>query len=157
MNNLGLAGNSAKRRFFHDLKLHGRSAPRQDGITAIGFAVLAVFVGMFAFGTIRLTPVYLNYMKVAGVIDGVYEEFDGQNPSRAAIRTSISRRFGVESVSVIDELHDAGFDDSVQHPDDPAVYVACSQCEAFVVNGLAIHEAGCPNDLKPPTGEPNGR
>jgi len=102
MNNLGLAGNSAKRRFFHDLKLHGRSAPRQDGITAIGFAVLAVFVGMFAFGTIRLTPVYLNYMKVAGVIDGVYEEFDGQNPSRAAIRTSISRRFGVESVSVID-------------------------------------------------------
>jgi len=101
MSNLGLAGRSAERRFFHDLKLHGRSAPRQDGITAIGFAVLAVFVGVFAFGLLRLTPVYLNYMKVAGVIDGVHEEFNGRGPTRAVIRTSISRRFGVESVSVI--------------------------------------------------------
>jgi len=70
-------------------------------MTAVGFMVLAVFVGLFAFAAIRLTPVYLNYMKVAGVLNGVFEEFDSQNPTRAAIRTSISRRFGVESVSVI--------------------------------------------------------
>jgi hypothetical protein len=43
----------------------------------------------------------LRLPRYASVINGVYEEFDGQNPSRAAIRTSISRRFGVESVSVI--------------------------------------------------------
>ncbi len=76
-------------------------APREKGMTTVGFLVLAVFVGLFAFGAIRLTPVYLNYMKVVGVVNGVYDEFDGQNPSRAAIRTSISRRFGVESVSEI--------------------------------------------------------
>ncbi len=70
-------------------------------MTAVGFMVLAVFVGLFAFAAIRLTPVYLNYMKVAGVLNGVFDEFDSQNPTRAAIRTSISRRFGVESVSVI--------------------------------------------------------
>lgn len=70
-------------------------------MTAVGFLLLAVFVGLFAFAAIRLTPVYLNYMKVAGVLNGVFEEFDSQNPTRAAIRTSISRRFGVESVSVI--------------------------------------------------------
>ena len=70
-------------------------------MTAVGFIVLAIFVGLFAFASIRLTPIYLNYMKVAGVLNGVYDEFDGQNPTRAAIRTSISRRFGVESVSVI--------------------------------------------------------
>jgi len=58
-------------------------------------------VGLFAFASIRLTPVYLNYMKVAGVLDGVYKEFDSQNPSRNAIVTSIRRRFDVESVSVI--------------------------------------------------------
>jgi hypothetical protein len=75
--------------------------PREAGITAVGFIALVIFVGLFAFATIRLTPVYLNYMKVAGVLEGVYEEYDGQNPTRAAIRTSISRRFGVESVSVI--------------------------------------------------------
>ncbi len=80
--------------------MHGR-ARREHGMTTVGFLLLAVFVGLFAFGAIRLTPVYLNYMKVSGVVNGVYDEFDGQNPSRAAIRTSISRRFGVESVSEI--------------------------------------------------------
>lgn len=75
--------------------------PRQAGMTTLGFLILVVFVGLFAFAFIRLTPVYLNYMKVAGVLDGVHKEFDGQNPSRNAIRTSISRRFDVESVSQI--------------------------------------------------------
>ena len=56
---------------------------------------------MFAFAAIRLTPVYLNYMKVVGVVDGVFKEFDGQNASRTMIRTSIARRFDVESVSQI--------------------------------------------------------
>lgn len=86
---------------FRRVKLIGRMKSPQAGITALGFLILAIFVGLFAFASIRLTPVYLNYMKVAGVLDGVFKEFDGQNPSRAAIRTSISRRFDVESVGVI--------------------------------------------------------
>ncbi len=76
------------------------SAPKgQGGMTTLGFIILATFIGLFAFAAIRLTPVYLNYIKVAGVVDGVFEEFDGQNASRAVIRTSIVRRFSVESVS----------------------------------------------------------
>ena len=70
-------------------------------MTTVGFLVLVIFVGLFVFGGIRLTPIYLNYLKVACVLDGVYEEFDSQNPSRAAIQTSVNRRFEVESVSVI--------------------------------------------------------
>lgn len=76
-------------------------ARRQVGATLLGYIILVGFVGVFAFGAIRLTPVYLNYMKVASVVDGVFKEFDGQNPARAAIRSSISRRFDVESVSII--------------------------------------------------------
>jgi len=79
----------------------GRTAAKQAGITTVGFLILAVFIGLFAFAFIRLTPVYLNYMKVAGVLEGVHKEFDSQNASRNAIRTSISRRFDVESVSEI--------------------------------------------------------
>ena len=71
----------------------------QGGMTTLGFIILATFIGLFAFAAIKLTPIYLNYMKVAGVVDGVYEEFDGQNASRSDIRTSIVRRFSVESVS----------------------------------------------------------
>lgn len=70
-------------------------------MTTLGLIVLVAFVGLFAFAGIRLTPVYLNYMKVLGVINGVHEEFDGANPTRGAIRDSISRRFDVESVSEI--------------------------------------------------------
>jgi hypothetical protein len=76
-------------------------AKRQAGITLLGLIILAAFIGVFAFGAIRLTPVYLNYMKVVGVIEGVREEFDGQNAARADIRRSIGRRFDVESVGVI--------------------------------------------------------
>lgn len=78
-----------------------RNRSRQAGVTAIGFIILAVFVGLFAFAAIRLTPVYLNYMKIAGVLDGVYKEFDSQGPTRNAVVTSVRRRFDVESVGVI--------------------------------------------------------
>lgn len=74
---------------------------RQAGITTLGFIILSLFIGLIAFAAIRLTPVYLNYMKVVGVVDGVVKEFDGQKPTRQPMRKSISRRFDVESVSVI--------------------------------------------------------
>lgn len=83
----------------HSRELAARRSQR--GMTTLGFIILAVFVGLFAFAAIRLTPVYLNYMKVAGVIEGVHEEFDGRGPSSAMIRNSIVRRFSVESVTVI--------------------------------------------------------
>lgn len=73
----------------------------QAGITTLGMIILVVFIGLFAFAGLRLMPVYLNYMKVVGAINGAVEEFDGQAPTRAAIRSSISRRFDVESVAII--------------------------------------------------------
>lgn len=88
------------RRFRHPTPMK-RTQARQVGITTVGFLILAVFIGLFAFAGMRLSPVYLNYMKVAGVLDGVFKEFDSQNPSRASLQKSIRRRFDVESVSVI--------------------------------------------------------
>jgi hypothetical protein len=70
-------------------------------MTTVGMLILVAFVGIFAFAGLRLTPVYLNYMKVLGVINGVQEEFDGANATRNAIRSSIARRFDVESVGQI--------------------------------------------------------
>ena len=70
-------------------------------MTTVGMIVLLAFVGLFAFAAIRLTPVYLNYLKVAGVVDGVRTEFDGRNPTRSQIRSSITRRFDVESVGEV--------------------------------------------------------
>ena len=78
------------------MKLDSRR--RQAGMTTLGLIILVSFIGIFAFAGIRLSPVYLNYMKVAGVITGVHKEFDGANATRSAIRSSISRRFDIESV-----------------------------------------------------------
>jgi len=78
-----------------------RSAKRQAGMTTLGLLILVSFIGIFAFAGLRLTPVYLNYMKVAGVISGVHKEFDGANATRGAIRTSIARRFDIDSVGEI--------------------------------------------------------
>jgi len=70
-------------------------------MTTLGIAILTFFLGLFAFGGIRLVPVYLNYMKIVGVINGVVAEFEGQNANRTAVRRSIARRFDVDSVSEI--------------------------------------------------------
>jgi len=78
-----------------------RMKKRQAGITTLGLIILVAFVGLFAFAGIRLSPVYLNYMKVVGVVDGVRDEFDGTGASGSQIRSSISRRFDIESVGEI--------------------------------------------------------
>ena len=78
-----------------------RMRKRQAGMTTLGLIILVSFIGMFAFAGLRLTPVYLNYFKVVGVVEGVREEFDGNNATRSGIRSSISRRFDIESVGII--------------------------------------------------------
>jgi uncharacterized protein DUF4845 len=84
------------RRAFGD-----RLAHRQRGMTTLGIVILVIFIGLFAFAAMRLTPIYLNYLKVAGVIDGVFDEYDSKSPTRPELLVSIRRRFGVESVDVI--------------------------------------------------------
>lgn len=40
----------------------------------------------------------------------------------------------------------SGFDRSTQKAFSDAIYIRCSQCEAICVNGIPIHETGCPNE-----------
>ena len=106
-----------------------RSLRRQAGMTTIGMIIVACCVGLIAFAGLRVTPVYLNYMKVSGVLTGVRDEFEGQGASRASIRTSIERRFDIESVTEIEvkdikiTSEDAGFSVSATY-DHPAPFIA---------------------------------
>ena len=92
----GLIRTASRQHAFGD-----RMPGRQRGMTTIGIIILVSFIGLFAFAAMRLTPIYLNYLKVAGVINGVYDEYDSQNPTRNELLKSIRRRFGVESVDEI--------------------------------------------------------
>jgi len=101
----------------------GRSVMRrqQRGMTTLGLIILVCFLGLFAFGFIRLTPVYLNYFKVVGVVNGAVEEYDGKGASAGVIRQYVQRRFDIESVSelrsrdVSVKAVDGGFEVSAQY------------------------------------------
>jgi len=71
---------------------------RQQGITAIGFVVLAAFIGIFVFAGLRLTPVYLESMKVRTVLNDIRVNLDGQGASAQNIRTAIGKRLNIEMI-----------------------------------------------------------
>ncbi len=48
------------------------------------------------------------------------------------------------TISTVQRLRDRGFDRSEAVPFQTRWHVACSRCEAAVLNGLACHERGCP-------------
>jgi hypothetical protein len=73
---------------------------RQAGITFIGWLFLLAPVAVVGYAAIRLTPVYLNYMKVAKALEQTASEnsSEGQvNP--AAVRSAIEKRFDIDGVS----------------------------------------------------------
>lgn len=79
---------------------------RQEGVTAIGFLILAAFIGMFAWAFLQVVPFYLEQMKVASVLNDVKTNLDGQKASASQIRTSIGKRLNIE---MIDVLHQRDF------------------------------------------------
>ncbi len=72
---------------------------RQAGITFIGWVVLLVPVAIVAYGAIRLTPVYLNYMKVTKAMKQTAEESGGGQVSPVEVRKSLEKRLDIESVN----------------------------------------------------------
>lgn len=73
---------------------------RQRGMTFIGWLFLLTPVAIVGYAAIRLTPVYMNYMKVARALDQTATEYrDDQSVTAQRIRTSIEKRFDIESVN----------------------------------------------------------
>lgn len=75
---------------------------RERGVTFLGWVVLLIPVGLMLYAGIRLTPVFLEYMKIASTLEQVSEEFKGDPTDARAIRVAIERRFDIEDVRVID-------------------------------------------------------
>ena len=71
---------------------------RQQGMTAIGMLALAAILGLVGFAALRLTPIYLEHMKVLQILSDVKVELDGLETSLARLRASIGYRLNIESV-----------------------------------------------------------
>ena len=72
---------------------------KQRGITMIGWLVLLVPIALLVYAGIRLTPVYLNYMKVTRSIEQTSRQLMEEDTVTAqSIRTTLQKHFDIESV-----------------------------------------------------------
>lgn len=75
---------------------------QQQGMTAIGFVIFACFAGLFVFAGLRLTPIYLEQMKIASTLMDVKADLDGTKTTVSQIRTAINKRLDIEMVRGMD-------------------------------------------------------
>lgn len=72
---------------------------RQRGVTFLGWLFLLIPVAMVVYAGIRLTPVYLNYMRVARSLEETASAFgNGAGADTRSIRNTLERHFEVDSI-----------------------------------------------------------
>jgi hypothetical protein len=72
---------------------------RQRGVTAIGWMFLLIPIAIVLYAGIRLTPIYLNYMKVARSLEQVQDSTESSEiPTAVAARRAVERYFDIEGV-----------------------------------------------------------
>lgn len=71
---------------------------RQQGITAIGFIIIASLVAMIGYGAVRLIPVYLTQMNIVKLMKDLKDEYDGTGPSQARLMAAIGKQLDVDAV-----------------------------------------------------------
>lgn len=73
----------------------------ERGVTFLGWVIILVPIAVVFYAGIRLTPVYLEYMKIARTLDQVAGELKGDQADAQTIRSAIERRFDIEDVTVM--------------------------------------------------------
>ena len=77
---------------------------RQRGMTFLGILVLVFVLGVWVYAGIRLTPKYLEYMKVAATLEKVRDEYESTpGTTEFLLMKAVERHFNIESVDVITE------------------------------------------------------
>jgi hypothetical protein len=88
----------------HTQRIHRRDrhAGRhsQRGVTLLGWICLLVPVAIVVYAGIRLTPIYLNYMRVAKSLAETANEAHGLDGTTAqTLRNSLEKHFDIEGIT----------------------------------------------------------
>jgi hypothetical protein len=75
---------------------------QQRGVTAVGWLILFIPIAVVFYAGIRVSPLYLNYMKVVHSLDAVASEVSNEGQTADGIRNQIGKHFQVESVDYPD-------------------------------------------------------
>src|ERR1700676_4189727 len=70
----------------------------QRGITFVGWLVVLVPISIVLYAGIRLTPIYLNYMRVAKALSQTVSEAKGETANAQTLRTSLEKHFDIEGI-----------------------------------------------------------
>jgi cell division protein FtsB len=96
---------------------------RQQGITAIGFILIAALVGLVGYGAVRLVPVYMTQMQIRQLLADLKTEYDGNAANMTRLQTEIGKRLDIDAITypkrqdfVITKT-DAGLKVSVEYED----------------------------------------
>ena len=76
----------------------GATRHSQAGITALGFLILALLVGVVGLAVVKLTPIYIKNMRMSQILDDVQDELAGQGSTPVSIRNEFGKRFAVEDI-----------------------------------------------------------
>lgn len=76
---------------------------RQEGITVIGFLVLAAVFGLLGLAVIKIVPLYMERMRVHTVLDDLKTQLSDGGNSPQDIRRALDSRMVVESLNIPSE------------------------------------------------------
>lgn len=81
------------------------SKSKQGGLTLLGFMMVLMVGGFFAFIGMKLFPVYSEYYSVVQSMKGLQAEPGAANMSPAQIRAALDRRFNISYVDSVKPEH----------------------------------------------------
>jgi Tfp pilus assembly major pilin PilA len=74
---------------------------RQQGVTLIGWAIILGLIAFFVLLALRLTPSYMEYFAVKGVMDSLQEESKGAQLTPKEVRDLFDKRADVNAITVV--------------------------------------------------------
>lgn len=74
------------------------SRKNQEGITAIGMAIILALVAFFALITLRLMPIYLEYFSVSSHLDRIASDSETKSMTNEEIYDRFSKTFQIDDV-----------------------------------------------------------
>jgi len=70
----------------------------QAGITALGFLLLATVFGSVGLAALKVTPLYLQSLRVKTVLSDMQSEMDGKAATSGTLRNDLTSRLYIEGI-----------------------------------------------------------